>query len=1491
MGLDAEIGIVVKGAKDAISTLEDLRGVSADLDKQIDRMQKSLAGAVSGIEKVSGAAAGGVAGIKAQSSALQGLIREYNGLQRAAVSAAKAQGPVGSAAALGTQKAKELEAARLEQKRFNDYVTASNARVNAAELRSVQQTQKAVRAEREQSAKDAVRLARQQQDTAFASYASNMPAALKATQTAAMDSYASNIAYTRSNEALNNSLANTRYALYDVASTLGVVSAATLGVAIATEGVGIAFERDFANVARTSGATGQALTDLNQQLIAISTSMPVAFSDVTAIATLGGQLGVAADNLDEFSSTVAQFSATTNVSVEQTATGMGRLVQLTNRTTGSYDQYASAIYQVGINSVATEQQILDVAQQIAVSGNLAGFTADQIIGLSGALASLGVQPESARGSIMRIFNEITKAAAEGGETLEGFSSIAKMSATDFANDWRSDPQRAFSAFIEGLGEAGNRGENIMGMLADLGIVAVRDARAIQLLADNTKVYSTALSDAETAFGSGTALGEGYAITAETTAARLQRLANTLMAVAAAAGNLDVVKTAVDILQDLSQMVLTFVNTDVGGFVAASVVGFAAVAGAAAALGAGFALARASALAMMTANRNLAEMAGKSSGSIAMLAREMGILAVGTTRATAAQNAFNASVGAGTGRIAATAAATRALAGTFTALASSTGVGLAVVGGLAAIGKAVDIVSDSMRSSKQIAEDYFGDISGLSSALRQDTTTYQQTGASIRTITSEISSSKQELAPWAQSLQAAAGAQVQVSGAAEVTTTSVKNQTIAVGENARAWVASQIANDQAFQKMFQNTELLNRIGFDTKAFADSILTNQNGGVEYLRGLIEEYGRAQAAAEGFNNVQGESGLKAAAIAGDYRDLLDVAQGFDAAFNSASTQLDITNAIMGSLGANADVSSEALDEVGASAEDAANRLIDMVDAEYQITGGTVAVQNSLASLGESLAQNGNDFSAYSVNGRLNLAALQAVVSAMAQASGGDAAVLATNIAGLMQSLGQFGVNAAQDLIFLQNILNGLTGGKGTAGLPNVQMAAVDAGNALSQGFSRGATKAAGAARKTEKAANKAAKEIRTLSDYAKDLSTVFNDAFELRFAVGNSQDEVSEIYQRIVDSADDAAKAARDAAEAFEEANARINSLNTDNRILEYQLTVANEYKDTLRSAEILAEMGENNQKLAEAQEDRADAQNDLSKAQQAGSRTLSGDSQVARDNRDTVESLVQAYQNQIAALANTGMSSQQLQAETARLKQQFIGQLVQMGYNRAEVDRYAVAFDGLGQIIARMPKNVTVTANVDPAQRAIEEFLAKNSNRSVGVTANLAGAGGNLGSFNAGIIGTNRLNANEVITPRFDPAAFYINGQAPGAGVLARNGGGIVPEYHATGGVHGLHPGAPKGSDTTPAWLTPGEFVQREQAVDFYGLPFMNAINNMQVPKYLATGSMTGSGSRGPSIQVVELSSIDRALLAAAGNVSINLDGRVIADSVGGHSANNAQRGSN
>jgi hypothetical protein len=103
----------------------------------------------------------------------------------------------------------------------------------------------------------------------------------------------------------------------------------------------------------------------------------------------------------------------------------------------------------------------------------------------------------------------------------------------------------------------------------------------------------------------------------------------------------------------------------------------------------------------------------------------------------------------------------------------------------------------------------------------------------------------------------------------------------------------------------------------------------------------------------------------------------------------------------------------------------------------------------------------------------------------------------------------------------------------------------------------------------------------------------------------------------------------------------------------------------------------------------------------------------------------YEDHIKALAESGLSSEELSSRTQQLKQDFINQATALGYSRPEVQKYAVAFDDVTTAIARVPRNITVTANANPAIQALNEFEAKA--RSSATNASNAIRSGNGGGY--------------------------------------------------------------------------------------------------------------------------------------------------------------------
>ena len=1204
----------------------------------------------------------------------------------------------------------------------------------------------------------------------------------------------------------NTSLISQRYALYDVSRSFTAVSGVTLGFAIASAKVAIDFQKNFASVQRVTGATGTQLETLRQNLINLSTSIPTSFADLAGIATLGGQLGIATSGITAFTSVVARLSATTDLSAEAAGTALGRFQALMGVPSTEFENLASSILKVGVTTVATESQIVNIGTQISSMGAFAGLTAAQVVGLSAALASTGTQPELARGTITRLFTKMSVAVSAGGEALNKFAQVSGVSAEQFKSAWGTDAFGAiFTQFISGI--AGS-GQDAVKTLNALGISSVRDVPALMRLAGAGDLLKTSLSDATQSYKDGTELGKQYAITAGTVAAKLTELGNTLQAILASGtgGALAPLAGILDFFSSLAKTIQAFAGTGVGQVVGTTVLALSLFIGVITALKAAETLVTASAYAFITATEGINASTLGASGGLTSMASKMALLTVGTTRVTAAQNAYSTSIAAGNTKLGsvtrgmgAAATATNGLGGAFKSLA---------VGSIwmLALGAGIAILSNFAQENQAAA----AHVDELTNSLNQ------QTGALT-----------------------------------DVTTATVRKALLDNG----------------------TLDTANRLGINLEMVTQAALGNADA-IKYLS-TVQESAKItadQLAKSAPFTSEGDATAKAAGER--YNNITGI-------LKSVGVESDGVSEAQKKLALNIKAGGGAATDAATSETDLVSSMKDVLDTSYAIVGGTVDMQNAMYSLGTALQENGTSFDQYSVGGRANLDALQKTLSTMVSASGGDATTLATMIAGLMQSLGGMGVDTVNQLGFVQDALAQLTGGKGTSGLAGVSTASKEASNALGQGFSAGAAKAA-------KSASKTKDEVKTLTDYVSNLGSVFKSAFDIRFGLSQSLDSTSASWAKMATYADDAKNSVDSALQAILEADAKIRGLNASNTTLTYQLQVAQQYGDTLRANEILAQMTQNNADLSAAQTDRTKSTKDLSKAQDANTKTLTGDSQAAQDQRAMVLDLVSSYEDQIKALANTGLSQADLARQTAILKQQFIAQLTQMGYNRTEVDKYAVAFDDLTAAIARVPRTINVSANTDPAQRAIDEFLAKNANQNVGVTASVTGSNANLGNAAFKTMTADDLAVQRINSQLFDSLIFK-SGQTPGSGVLARAGGGLVPQYLAGGGM----PGGPSGTDTIPAWLTPGEVVQQKQAVDYYGLPFMTALNNMQVPRYLATGgpAVASSGGSNGGIQLVELLPTQLAQLAAAVSTELNLDGRVLSDAVSHSNMSNARRGSN
>lgn len=1111
----------------------------------------------------------------------------------------------------------------------------------------------------------------------------------------------------------NDKLANTRYALHDISMTMAVTGAAMIAGTGLFVKASADYETAIADIRRTSEMTRNEASLIRDEFVALAQEIPAAFTDIAKVGELAGQLNVPAERLADFSETVLQFSATTNVTAESAATAMGRLDALLPDVQGNYDALASSILKVGINSVATEQEIISTTSQIAAAGAQAGMSASQVIGLSASFASLGIAPETARGTVVRVLGLMNKAIAEGGASLQEYADIAGVSADEFANSWGSP---AFGdTFLKFLGGIQQEGTKAQLTLADIGITAVRDQNNLLKLSQNTGLVVDAFADAATGFGNAGFLAENFSIRAETLNARIQVLMNTIQAFAAeaaesGAGALgELISLVSDMIKGGTELIkIPFVQTLV------------AVVGAT--------LAAAGALALGTAAVTRFAASGLALPNIMLKVNSM--LEIARDRFTVYSRAAAAAGTANTRFTQTLAGVNGALGKTGTVLKS---VGSSV-GALIALTAAIETfnnVANTMQSSTDKARESFNGFGGLAEAMATDLKAAESEFGSLEnavdksagrfsSLSVEIDYSNSALQDQFAVAAEAANSQMTLADALGKSTVSIQNNTIAIGENVSAQLRQMLLTDEVVEAMqrLEGMGDFDREGFITAfvqgdvAKAKQILADAVGtdgfGYEYQKFFDSLTGYESNATVLYEAVrQITPALEQAAAQAEITRIANDALGASAAqaagtYSDAGTLIDAAGNEIASAN---EVVATSFDRL-TTLQDAASAMVSVTEAFYGVSGG-------LEYMGGAAITNADTL----------MSAVQASIAA-GQTLGVNAV---DSVSAMFIALQQQGIDTAALLASLASMGIPSIGGVQLADVSAAvsgQRALAGAGSGLVSMFNSmagAANKASSGVGNVGKSAGSAKQEIRTLVDYASDLAKVWSRAFEIRYSGGQASDKIVSSFRDIAKAVESANEKIADYQQKLQELSADAKSLASQRSVTEYFLMVAQSYGDVLRAGELSAKLADIDAKIAKNKLDSAKASKDLASAQQETNMTLVGNSDAAIRNRANILGLVQQYQSYIGALASSGMEQGQLQAMTNSLRQDFISQATQLGYNSAELGVYAAAFDDVTVAINNVPRNITVTANTNPAIQAFNEMKAAADRASAATTAARNNAG--------------------------------------------------------------------------------------------------------------------------------------------------------------------------
>ena len=347
----------------------------------------------------------------------------------------------------------------------------------------------------------------------------------------------------------------------------------------------IQFDTAMANVRKTTNMSNAEVEKLAQSAQNLSTKQPVSAETLLNIEALGAQLGVNRERLESFAEVVSGLDIATNMNFETAGKEMAQFANITQMSQDQFKNYGSTIVDLGNHLATTEADISAMALRLAGAGTAAKFSQADILGMSGAMSSLGIKAEAGGSAMTRIIQDISKNVANGSDVVEEYARVAGMSADQFADAWRNRPMEAMEALVEGLKRTSDSGEDMNVTLEKLGINNVRNSDTMRRLANAGDLLRNSVDRANTAWEQNTALQNEVDQRNESLASRLQVLKNKVDAIAISIGRplanaaISALEACDPLIQGIGDLADAFSKMDTGKqqFVLA-MVGIAAAAG-------------------------------------------------------------------------------------------------------------------------------------------------------------------------------------------------------------------------------------------------------------------------------------------------------------------------------------------------------------------------------------------------------------------------------------------------------------------------------------------------------------------------------------------------------------------------------------------------------------------------------------------------------------------------------------------------------------------------------------------------------------------------------------------------------------------------------------------------------------------------------------------------------------------------------------------------
>ncbi|CAM3018224.1 phage tail tape measure protein [Acinetobacter celticus] len=141
--------------------------------------------------------------------------------------------------------------------------------------------------------------------------------------------------------------------------------------------------------------TPQQFKQMENDIISMSTRLPMAAKDIAAIYAAGGQSGIAKKELTQFAETAVKMGVAFDITAAESGQSMAEMRTAFKMSQDQVTTLADKINYLGNNTPAAAKGIMNIVQRIGPLGEVGGFASGSIAALGATIRGMGVEEEIA----------------------------------------------------------------------------------------------------------------------------------------------------------------------------------------------------------------------------------------------------------------------------------------------------------------------------------------------------------------------------------------------------------------------------------------------------------------------------------------------------------------------------------------------------------------------------------------------------------------------------------------------------------------------------------------------------------------------------------------------------------------------------------------------------------------------------------------------------------------------------------------------------------------------------------------------------------------------------------------------------------------------------------------------------------------------------------------------------------------------------------------